>query len=209
MGWPPSLLTVANRAAQDPTWAAELPALRDAIDVLGIEDVSDLANMFFSAEEARQYKLCHLWELARIANRPDTHLVQAALRAVAPPQCAQQPACRVRPACGTRIQKRPRVTPSGLRPDEARRADVATQLLSLSISWAPAAGLARGLEHSMAQRMLTTNTAAVARIARFELPTLKLVWRVSQASLARASVASNASRCPLYAGSLFDAATPS
>eukprot|EP00971_Amphidinium_carterae_P177561 3521563-Amphidinium_carterae.1 len=143
--------------------------------------------MFFSAEEARQYKLCHLWQLAKIANRPDAHLVQAALRAVAPPQCVQQPACSVRPACGTRIQKRPRVTPSGLRPDEARRAVMATQLLSLSISWAPAAGVAKGLEHSMVQRMLTTNTAAVARIARSELPTLKLVWRVWSAWYAWAS----------------------
>eukprot|EP00971_Amphidinium_carterae_P091732 1816027-Amphidinium_carterae.1 len=74
MEWPPALLPFVNRAAQDSTWAAELPALRNAINVLGIEDVSDLANMFFRAEEAQQYKLCHLWELARIANRPDTHL---------------------------------------------------------------------------------------------------------------------------------------
>eukprot|EP00971_Amphidinium_carterae_P094928 1878201-Amphidinium_carterae.1 len=53
---------------KDADWAAQLPALRDAVDVLGIEQ-----------------------QLAQISARPDAHVVQAALRAVAPLQCASQP----------------------------------------------------------------------------------------------------------------------
>eukprot|EP00971_Amphidinium_carterae_P326691 6457641-Amphidinium_carterae.1 len=161
MEWPPSLLPFVDQAARDVTWAAELPALRDAVDAMGIEDVSDLSNMFLGAEEAGQHRLCALWTLAQISNRPDTHLVQAAIRAANPTQRAPQavPPRRLRHVYQPRVQQRPRTTPLKLRPDDVRREDLAQQLISLSVSWAPHAGLAKGLTQSVAQRLIAQNSA--------------------------------------------------
>eukprot|EP00971_Amphidinium_carterae_P097801 1935182-Amphidinium_carterae.1 len=87
MEWPLPLANFVRQAEQDAVWRTELHALRDAVDVVGIEDVSDLANMFIDRAEAMQHGLSSLWELARLSTRPDTHLVQAVLRQVAPPRC--------------------------------------------------------------------------------------------------------------------------
>eukprot|EP00971_Amphidinium_carterae_P280439 5567361-Amphidinium_carterae.2 len=81
-------------------------------------------------------------------------LVQAALRAVH--QCAPQPAPphRLRHVYQPRIRKRPCTNPQKLRSDNARRGAVSQQLISLSVSWAPHAGLPRGLTQDVAQRFL-------------------------------------------------------
>eukprot|EP00971_Amphidinium_carterae_P097605 1931465-Amphidinium_carterae.1 len=55
--------------------------------------------------------------------------------------------------------------------------DLACQLVTLSVSWAPIAGVAKVLSPHVAQRLLAQDSAAVKRIARFEAPTLKLALR--------------------------------
>eukprot|EP00971_Amphidinium_carterae_P105306 2085377-Amphidinium_carterae.1 len=56
--------------------------------------------------------------------------------------------------------KRKRSVPVGLEPDVTKHMDLARQLVYLSVSWAPHAGLARGVAPDVAQRLLTHNSAA-------------------------------------------------
>eukprot|EP00971_Amphidinium_carterae_P056408 1114173-Amphidinium_carterae.1 len=109
-----------------------------------------------------QHGLGSLWELARLSTRPGTHLVQAVLRQVAPPRCTL-PVLQhhsLRPVYRPRVQKRPRVAPPTMGSDTTARQDLAMQLVSLSVSWAPDAGMAKGLKSDIALQMLTQNSAA-------------------------------------------------
>ena len=131
-----------------------------------VSDRSDLAFLFLTVAEAADVGLREQWQAARREARPDA--TQRATPCVKVPPAVPLP----RPASAQFKLKRARPpTKTAARTalqDEAARRHAATKAVSLSMQWAPAAGLAAKWPDLEQDQAMHFRAACVRRVTKFE-----------------------------------------
>ena len=162
-------------------------ALRQRLELFAaqerIEYIEDLAFFFRDEEEAEAQGLSEAWSRAKLlasGGESAWHAVQSAEEAEvrkchAQSQAGDMPKSPV-PVAAPRsgipkiARPRPRTEPG---PEDARRIVAAQEAVSLSLTWAPDAGLGAGLLPERAKKLGEPGSPAVARISRFEPRTVQ------------------------------------
>ena len=148
----------------------------------GLETTEDIAYFFCEKQQAEDAGVSGVWELARTHMKGGLPALQEALRvrARALPAVKVVVARQRGPLQPMRVHGPRARAPAVEGHDSAAKLCAARDCLALSVSWAPAAGLAQGLDEAQRKVIVDPDGYVVRRLARFEVARLKGAIRTWQ-----------------------------